>query len=830
MAEDAGSVDSPGDDWVPTGRRRSTYSPPPGGIRYEPEPGSALGGPPAVAPALSPQLREGDRLDSDETEEGDTEALGFSPPPRRSLDDSELADQIRRTDTGTIEQISLLQQELELREADAREFQSWERTMLALGTPEALSAVEQARPAFTGVVPVIPPENGAAPAVPEYSVEAPPTPEPRADTGPGIDLPVADDVTVDAVLLDDRESLTAPAVTLAEDFVIVERADEATPATEHSPTTEKPPVQPPPLVLPPEPRAETDLDRVLRARWLALDTPPAHPPPPVSTDTGEGPLSTPGGHLVLADVQGLSDIRLVSVDTGGIVKVPPPGEFPPTGSTPVVTGPISRRELPPDDRAVHRPRLFSLERGGVEPTPLEQRNGRAARLFWLWFGANGSALSVTVGALLLASGMSLRQGVVAALLGIGLSFVPLGLGTLAGKRSGLPTMIVSRASFGLVGNVVPALLALVTRLFWGAAFLWLLATTVVAILSGIVPEQNQPLVFLLTLGVGLLAAAAISVFGFRLLERIQLVLSIVSAVVLAGFVALTAPHMDLARALTVQDGPWIRVAGGAVLVFSVVGLLWAQSTADLARYQRVQSSSARSMLWSSFGAGLPAFVLIVWGCGLAASSPTVAEGLLEAPFATIGSLLPDWYPLPLLIATALPLLSALTVSLYSGGLALQSTGLRIARDVGVVGAAIVVLALALLLSFTVGDMTTLLRDFATTVAVPVAGWTGIFCAEMMIRHRQFDARSLLRRGGAYADYRWVNLGALIVATGIGYGLTSASLSFLDWQGYLLPLFGMQPDGALGQADLGVLVALGLGLLTPLVLGVNTVRSQEGWRQ
>jgi purine-cytosine permease-like protein len=859
MAEEAGNVDSPNDDWVPTGRRRSTYSPPPGGVRYEPDPDAVSGGPPAATPSFSPQLHEGDQLDSDDTEEGDTEAIGFSPPPRRSLDDIELVSELQRVDTGTIEQISLLQQELELREADARDFQAWEQAMLALGTPEALSAVEHARPAFTDVIPVVSPNGtgstgtwpdqvreddrhaadatageataatgpAGATAFDSFDPFTEPVEEPadawRMDTGrtdwtdPGIDLPVAEDATVDAVLLDEREAVRQPQVQLVEDFVVV---------TGHEEDLDAVPAEPPPLVLPPEPRAESDLDRVLRARWLALDTPAEAPR--TGTDTGEGPVSTPGASMILADVRG--DMRTVSVDTGGIARVGPPGQFPPTGSVPTVTDPVRARELPPDEGPPDRPGLFSLERGGVEPTPLEQRNGRAARLVWLWFGANGSALSVALGALLLASGMSLRQAIVAALAGIGLSFLPLGLGTLAGKRSGMPAMVVSRATFGLLGNVLPALLAVGTRVFWGAAFLWLLASTVAGVLADILPAPDRPLMFLVALAVGLLIAAAVAVFGFRLFERIQLVLSIVSAVVLAAFIGLTVQQVDLAAALTVQDGPWIRVLGGAVLVFSVVGLLWAQSTSDLARYQRVKSSGARSMLWSSFGAGVPVFVLVVWGCVLAASDPAVAEGLVAAPFATLASLLPGWFPVPLLIATALPLLSALTVTLYSGGLALQSAGLRIARDVGVVACAVLVLGLALLLSYTVPDMTGLLRDVATTLAVPVAAWTGLFCAEMMIRHRQFNANALLVHGGVYPDYRWGNLGALLVATAVGFGLTSASVSFLAWQGYLLTLFGMQPDGPLGQTDLGVLVALVLGALTPLLFGVRAVRRQEGGRQ
>ena len=52
-------------------------------------------------------------------------------------------------------------------------------------------------------------------------------------------------------------------------------------------------------------------------------------------------------------------------------------------------------------------------------------------------------------------GMSLRQAIVAALAGVAISFLPLGLGTLAGKWTGQPTMIVSRATFGLAATSFP---------------------------------------------------------------------------------------------------------------------------------------------------------------------------------------------------------------------------------------------------------------------------------------------------------------------------------------------------------------------------------------
>ena len=38
----------------------------------------------------------------------------------------------------------------------------------------------------------------------------------------------------------------------------------------------------------------------------------------------------------------------------------------------------------------------------------------------------------------------------------------------------------------------------------------------------------------------------------------------------------------------------------------------------------------------------------------------------------------------------------------------------------------------------------LFRDLATTLAVPVAAWAGIFAADIMIRNRPYDAESLLK--------------------------------------------------------------------------------------
>ena len=474
------------------------------------------------------------------------------------------------------------------------------------------------------------------------------------------------------------------------------------------------------------------------------------------------------------------------------------------------------------------PRLFVVEASGSLPTALDQRVGRASRLFWLWFAANSSVISLAFGAAIFSLGMSLRQAAVATFIGVAISFLPLGLGTLAGKWSGQPVMVVSRATFGHLGNILPAIIAVISRLFWGAVLLWVIAaaTTRILVRAGLAGPLTELQLMVVVMAVSFLVALIVAFFGYALFARIQLVLGILSAALIIALVVITWPAVDISTALTVADGPVILVVTGVVLVFSFVGLVWANSSADLARYQRPSSSGGASMLLASFGMTLPAFLLIGYGALLAASNNSTAKGLNSSPIDTIAALLPGWFPLPLIAATALSLLSGVILSIYSGGFALGALGVKITRSWATVIVGLLVFAVAIALGFTVSNVVVVFRDLATTLAVPVAAWAGIFSAEMILRRRRFDTGSLLARGGIYRDVNWLNVSMLVVASVVGLGFTSASVPGLGWEGYLFTAVGVPLESPLGSTDVGVLVSLALGLLTPLVAGISTIRRQE----
>ncbi len=790
----------------------------------EPDSESEAGNAPQPEAASKPAIvwdLDAEPLDEVATEAPETGAV--MAPVRRSLPTSELAAALAaKAEAGgdTDEIMATLAEQLSLREQDAADFRQWQESMTSGATPEALAEVESARDGFGDIL-----DDGHTTDAADAPAPPPAAPEPTHT------------FRMDEVLDSDLSSAPAPMTAPISD-IPPPPGHELMPPRPPAVLQSVPPATPAiPDLVEPAPAASHesfDFDALLSGAVTGQDADTE----PTDSDLGDSdPADTDRADTDPADTAipdpDVADTDRAFADLTGPFPVTSEGVaiLPEAPGAPIE--PIASPRTPATEHVVIEaepvsPPAFRVEESSVQPTAIDQRVGRASRLFWLWFAANSSVVSVAFGGAVLALGMSLRQAIVATLIGVAVSFLPLGLGTLAGKWSGQPTMIVSRATFGHVGNILPAVLALVVRVFWGAVLLWFLAAGTSRILVGaeLSGSLGESQVTIIGLALGFLLALVIAFFGYGLIARIQLTFTIVSAMLIVGLILITWPSVDIATALTVGDGPWILVLTGAVLVFSFVGLVWAVSSADLARYQRTGSSGASSMLWSTFGATIPAFVLIAYGAVLAASNPDVATGLVDAPLDTIALLIPTWYPIPLIAALALSLLSGVVISIYSGGFALQATGATMRRSAAVVVVGVGVAAVAVLIALSVGDFTIIVRDVATSLAVPIAAWAGIFGAEMMIRNRSFVSEALVKRGGVYPDVNWPNVAMLIVSSIVGFGLTTASVSWLNWQGYLFPLLGVPLSSDVAASDLGVFVALVLGILTPIVAGIPAIRRQE----
>ena len=91
----------------------------------------------------------------------------------------------------------------------------------------------------------------------------------------------------------------------------------------------------------------------------------------------------------------------------------------------------------------------SIEVNGINVIAEDERKGKPRDLFMPWFAANISILAIPYGVWFLGFGISFWQATIAGVLGVIASFLLVGFSSLAGKVGSAPTMILSRAAFGV---------------------------------------------------------------------------------------------------------------------------------------------------------------------------------------------------------------------------------------------------------------------------------------------------------------------------------------------------------------------------------------------
>ncbi|MEC8624393.1 MAG: NCS1 family nucleobase:cation symporter-1 [Bdellovibrionota bacterium] len=107
--------------------------------------------------------------------------------------------------------------------------------------------------------------------------------------------------------------------------------------------------------------------------------------------------------------------------------------------------------------------------------------------FSLWVGMAVCIPSYMIASSLIAAGMSLWQAMGCVFLGNMIVLVPMVLNGMAGTKYGVPYPVFARASFGVLGSNVPALLRAVVACGWFGIQSWIGGTAVKAVISQVWP-------------------------------------------------------------------------------------------------------------------------------------------------------------------------------------------------------------------------------------------------------------------------------------------------------------------------------------------------------
>jgi nucleobase:cation symporter-1, NCS1 family len=478
------------------------------------------------------------------------------------------------------------------------------------------------------------------------------------------------------------------------------------------------------------------------------------------------------------------------------------------------------------DAAEVRP--LQIEMNGINVISESERKGRPRDLFWPWFAANISVLGLSYGAFVLGFGISFWQALIVGAVGIVLSFLACGFISVAGKRGSAPTMVLSRAAFGVNGNKLPAAISWVLTVGWETVLVILatLATATVFKQLGWSGGNGTKVVALIIV-VGLTIFGG--VMGFDLIMRLQTVITIVTGVATVVFIALVADHIHWHTVSGIHSGSAQAVIGALVFVMTGFGLGWVNVAADYSRYLPRRSSGAGVVWWTTFASSIAPIFLVVFGLLLAGSSKSLFSAIQADPIGALATLLPTWFLVPFAIVAVLGLIGGSVLDIYSSGLALLTLGVRVPRYVAaLIDGTVMTLGTIYVVFFAHSNFIVQFQGFLITLGVPIAAWCGIMLADIALRRRDYAEPELFTARGRYGDIRWLPVLTVVVATGLGWGLVTNGLAnWLTWQGYLLGPFGLGgKDGAWAFANLGVLIALALGFIVTFAFSRASVRAEE----
>lgn len=676
------------------------------------------------------------------------DSIPFNPPVPQAMSDAELQDALgsAKADQEGIEAAMwLLDTQSALREEDKIAFKTWQANLEALGTPEALNAVENALRARQGLPPV--------------------------------GLPIA----VEEVI--HLESFSSP------EALVAEEREEPVDFIELAPSVDEP----------------FDLDAfelLLAADRAAAELPVA------SVD----------------DVYGAEE-EFTALEEASQARLP--DAFAPVAAAPVPM-PVSQ----PAPVPVSSPTAISLdESASIGSSPKASRTGRTSFQFWAWLALTGSLLPFGAAAYLSSIEISFAQAVVSLLLAIFVSAAVIAIGALAGKRSGLPTVLLSRAAFGVLGNYFPATFLMIARLFI------LLSIGVFAFQTfsnasdepvsleelfdfGSNPQGVLGLLVTLLIVAG---AVALAILGGHILFGAQKYVGALGLVVFVLIAAVGFGSISAESIASKPEGSWLDAFAAAIVIFSVFGLAWAGTGADFARKLPVNALGIKVVGWGLLSLAVVPSMVGVFALALFTSKELDASANFAVAFATELGPLMFWVTL---ISLAASLMVVLAMALYSASLTSHSINLRVRPVILQPLLGLLVVLVAVLASMHLGTEGFWFNfaGYSLSLAVPIGAWAGVFVSDVLIRRIAYHEVSLTRSYGFYKPFNWINLGGWLIAVVVGFGLIQANPQEFFWQGYLVQLSAN--PGFWQVSYFGVVIAFAIGLLLPVSLGIPRIKKQE----
>ena len=407
------------------------------------------------------------------------------------------------------------------------------------------------------------------------------------------------------------------------------------------------------------------------------------------------------------------------------------------------------------------------------------------------------------------------------------------IASLAGKRSGLSTLVISRAIFGVGGNLAAAITIAISRMASIAFMVWLIAVIFVHQPDSAISDsrlfslQGHAFSTGQAFGLGALAIAiVVALFAQPVQRWLQIVAGAIASLVMIALLVTLVTLGLKPQGYMVSEFLGSNSLTAIGLVVSVVLALWFTVAPNLAKSIPMKARGLRVVVYSLLVNSLwPAAIGAVAVLALATNPLLLAQ--FENPLYALqqNTDVSSTLILSVLVATAVSLLAWLSSAVAAFVSDVKAIVYRNSRALVVSTAA---LALALVVAANL-----FVRDFATVeyqlqllllAAVLTSAFAGLFLADVLLRRIAYHEVSLSRSYGFYKRFNPLGIITWVFAMAVGLCVAHVDFAGLEYTGFAQGQLGLKND--LFSAIDGTMLALATGFVLSFVLRVPNIKRQE----
>lgn len=373
--------------------------------------------------------------------------------------------------------------------------------------------------------------------------------------------------------------------------------------------------------------------------------------------------------------------------------------------------------------------------------PDKERNGKPLELFFLWCAANIGILGLVYGAIIIGFKLSFAQSILVTILG-SLSFILVGIMSVAGKDTGAITFILSRAPFGFKGNYIPSIIALVGHMGWLSINTCTGALTIVSLFATL-GFKSTGMLTAVSLAIFIILVLISVLFSHETLIKIQTIFTYLFGSLTLIILAMLIPKTNWNLLFSMKSGSWLSSFLPAVAFVMVgTGISWSSASADYSCHQNPKNSSKSVAAAVTLGGAVP--LIIIMGVGLLLSTAVPELANSSNPTQVIRGALPRWIAVIYYLTAIGGLTPQCFLGLKSSKLLLNAVNIHVRNALVVLFQALIITIIPSYILFISQDFQGNLEGFLGILGKLLAAWSSVFLVDyLFIRRKKGYSKNLL---------------------------------------------------------------------------------------